>query len=75
MTDTTRARDFAAFRDAVFDDFHLMMRLRMPRDRAAYVAVVVAAGAAQGFLFDEADVWAALCAGEQVWLLSGADAP
>lgn len=64
---------FAAFRDAVFDDDYLLKRLRVPCDRAAHVAEVVAEGAARGFRFDEADVWAALRAGEQTWLSQGAD--
>ncbi len=75
MTDVSPDLDFAAFRDAVFDDVHLMTRLRVPRDRAAYVAEVVAVGVARGFRFDEAAVWAALRAGERTWLLQGADVP
>lgn len=75
MTDARPDGGFAAFREAVFDDFHLLMRLRAPRERAAYVAEVVAEGTARGFRFDEAAVWAALRAGEQTWLLQGADLP
>ncbi len=66
---------FAAFREAVFDDVHLAMTLRRPRDRAASVAEVVAVGAARGFRFDEAEVWAELRAGERTWLLQGTEAP
>lgn len=75
MIDDGQVRDFAAFREAVFDDFHLLSRLRIPRERAAYVAEVVAEGIARGFRFDEADVWAALRAGEETWLLQGSDLP
>ena len=66
---------FAAFRQTVFDDVHLLVRLRRPRDRATYVADVVAEGSARGFRFDEVDVWAALRAGEQTWLSQGDDGP
>ena len=75
MMDRRPGPAFAAFREAVFDDDHLLRRLRVPRDRAAYVAELVAEGAARGFRFDEAAVWAALRAGEQTWLSQGEDGP
>ncbi|MGI4764640.1 MAG: hypothetical protein ACRYGP_06195 [Janthinobacterium lividum] len=75
MTDRRPDPGFAAFRETVFDDVHLLSRLRASRDRAAHVAAVVAEGAARGFRFDEAAVWAALRAGEQTWLRQGDDVP
>ena len=62
---------FAAFREAVFDDHHLAMRLRPPLARDAYVAHVVAVGAELGFRFEAADVRAAMRVGEDAWLMQG----
>ena len=73
MTETTGAAAFAAFRDAVFDDYSLMMWLRAPLERDAYVARVVAVGAERGVHVESSEVWAALRAGEQAWLMQGAD--
>ena len=64
---------FAAFREAVFDGFHLLMRLRRPLERDAYVAEVIAAGAERGFAFDADAVYAALRAGQDAWLMQGTD--
>lgn len=64
----TGALAFAAFREAVHDDYHLMTRLRRPLDRDAYVAKVVEAGAECGFRFEAIDVWNALREGERTWL-------
>ncbi len=73
MNETDATTAFAAFREAVFDDAALLRDLRLPQARDAYVARVVSVGAANGFVFDEAAVRAALREGEQAWLASGAD--
>ena len=73
MTETMAATAFAAFRETVFDEAALVRDLRVPRERDAYVAHVVAIAAARGFAFDEAAVRAALREGELAWLVSGED--
>ena len=73
MTGDSTAIAFAAFREKVLDDFHLLLRLRPAQDRDGYVALVVAIGAECGFAFDEAAVRAALREGEMAWLMQGAD--
>ena len=64
---------FAAFREAVSTDADLAATLRPPLERDAYVAHVVALGAARGFVFDAAAVRAAMREGEARWLMLGAD--
>ncbi len=66
---------FAAFRDAVFADHLLLLRLREPKERDSYVAHVVAVGAGRGFRFDDAEVHAAMREGKLAWLAMGADPP
>lgn len=66
---------FAAFRDAVFDNFHLAMRRRRSLERGVFVAQAIAPGAAHGFVFDEGAVNAAAREGQTVWHTPGAEAP
>ena len=70
---TNETAGFAAFRAALFDDFHLLMRLRAALPRDAYLAHVVAIGVERGFAFDESAVRAALREGEQAWLMQGVE--
>ena len=64
---------FAAFREEVFDDFHLLKRFRATRERDAFVAHVIAVGSERGFAFDEAAVRAVMRQGEQAWLMQGVE--
>ncbi len=73
MSEPDAAAAFAAFREAVFDDFHLMRRVRQPLPHDAYVDDVVAVGRERGFVFDADAVRAAMRAGQQAWLMQGAD--
>ena len=75
MTADDSMAAFAAFRDAVFDEVHLAMRLRRPLERGVFVAQAIALGAARGFVFDEGAVHAALRDGQTVWRTPGAEAP
>ena len=73
MTEPKATAAFAAFREAVFNDFHLLKRLRPPLARDAYVAQVIAVGAAHGFVFDESFVHAAMRDGSDAWLMQGVE--
>ena len=73
MTGDTGAQAFAAFREAVFDDFSLRAWLHVPFERDAFIARVVASGAERGFIFEAADVRAAVREGEQAWLMQGVE--
>ena len=67
------AAAFATLREAVFDDVHLLHRLRGAADREAFVARVVAVGAASGLVFEADTMRAAMRAGEQRWLTIASD--
>ena len=69
MSDIEPSQAFAKFREAVFDDYHLLLRLRTPLARDDYVAQIVAIGAERGFAFDEAAVRAVMREGELTWLM------
>ena len=67
------AAAFAAFSEAVVNDASLILLLRPPREREAFVTLVVATGAERGFAFDAAAVRSAMRAGEETWLLQGSE--
>ena len=67
------AAAFAALHEAVFDDVHLLRRLRPAAEREVFVARSVAGGAARGLLFEADTVRAAMRAGEQRWLATAGD--
>ncbi len=67
------ASTFAAFRETVFRDHALLLRLRPAMDREPYVTHIAAVGAERGFVFDEAEVRVAMKEGEMAWLMLGAD--
>ena len=71
MSETDEVAAFAAFREVVLDDHNLAMWLRLPLERDAYIARVVAAAAERGFRFEAAQVRAAMRAGEEAWLMQG----
>jgi len=62
------APGFARFREHVYADPVLLLRLRRIDDRAAFVEATVALGAERGFRFAAADVTAALQQGQMAWL-------
>jgi hypothetical protein len=61
-------QDLDRFQQLVLRDPALQAQLRVERDMASFVALVVRAGEARGYFFTPEDVRAAMQANQRAWL-------